>query len=175
MAVPGIERLTPRERECLRLVARGYGTKGIALQLNLSTAHVAKVIHAANRKLHVSSRMDAARLLAQHEGGEVFVIGGMANPLPAEPPAQPLPVANEEGRQPAILREDRSAFGAGDPTVDLGQPFRRRGGRHNDLNSWQRAIWIAVAAAVGLLGVGVLAAGLAALSDQIILVPSTGR
>jgi hypothetical protein len=32
-----------------------------------------------------------------------------------------------------------------------------------------------VAAAVGLLGVGVLAAGLAALSDQIIMVPSTDR
>jgi DNA-binding CsgD family transcriptional regulator len=175
MAVPGIERLTPRERECLRLVARGYGTKGIALQLNLSTAHVAKVIHSANRKLQVSSRMDAARLLAEHEGGEVFVVGGIANPLPEPPPAPPIPAANEEGRQPAVLREERSAFGTGDPTVDLGQPFRKRGGKHNDLTTWQRAVWIAVAAAVGLLGIGVLAAGLAALSDQIIMVPSQGR
>jgi DNA-binding CsgD family transcriptional regulator len=175
MAVPEIERLTPRERECLRLVARGYGTKGIALQLDVSTAHVAKVIHAANRKLHVSSRMDAARLLARHEGREVFVIGGMANPLPGDPPAPSIPAANEEGTQPAILREDRSAFGVGDATVDLGLPFRRRGGTHNDLTSWQRSIWIAVAAAVGLLGMGVLAAGLASLSDQIIMVPSQGR
>jgi DNA-binding CsgD family transcriptional regulator len=175
MAAPAIERLTPRERECLRLVARGYGTKAIALQLNVSTAHVAKVIHSANRKLQVSSRMDAARLLARHEGGEVFVVGGMANPLPDDLPAPPIPAANEEGTQPTILREERSAFGTSDPTVDLGQPFRKRGGTRNELTTWQRAVWMILLFALALIGVGTLTFGLGSLSNQIILVPVEGR
>jgi DNA-binding CsgD family transcriptional regulator len=142
------ERLTPRERECLRLVARGYGTKGIALQLNLSSAHVAKVIHSANRKLHVSSRMDAARLLAEHEGHEVFVVGPTMT-----------------------LRDERLQWGEG---RGFGSPLRRRGERSNDLTFWQRLTWIAVLAAIGLIGVGTLSSGLGSLSDKIILVPTRG-
>ena len=169
-----IDGLNEREREALRRVASGYNTKQIAAQLKVSPARAGKIIHAANQKLGVSNRMDAARLLAKHEGRGVNVIPGAMDTLP---PTLDLPATNsqDEGRRVPSLREERLAYGAGDTTADLGLPLRERGGRGNDLTAAQRVTWIVALAAVALLGVGTLAFGLGSLSEQIILVPSQGR
>lgn len=63
-----IERLTPRERECLRLVAEHLHSKEIARRLRISQHTVDGHLNEARRRLGVASRRDAARLLVAWEG-----------------------------------------------------------------------------------------------------------
>jgi DNA-binding NarL/FixJ family response regulator len=62
--------LTAREREVLRLLARGLDNQAIAARLQLST-HTART-HVGNilRKLGVHSRADAARIALSQERGD---------------------------------------------------------------------------------------------------------
>ena len=62
-----IERLTPRERECLRLVAEHLHSKEIARRLSISQHTVDGHLNEARRRLGVASRRDAARLLRDWE------------------------------------------------------------------------------------------------------------
>ncbi|MBQ1496735.1 MAG: helix-turn-helix transcriptional regulator [Sphingomonas sp.] len=67
MVTGTIDQLTARERDCLRLVARGMSSKEIALTLGLSPLTVDGYLKEAARTLGVSSRREAARILAAHE------------------------------------------------------------------------------------------------------------
>ena len=58
---PELDQLTPREREVLRLIARGYLYKEIALQLNISPKTVEGHVSAVLRKLQLSSRHELSR------------------------------------------------------------------------------------------------------------------
>lgn len=55
--------LSGREREVLRLVARGFTYKRIADRLSLSPHTVKNHVHRAMRRLGVATRMEAAQLL----------------------------------------------------------------------------------------------------------------
>lgn len=55
-ADPELDQLTPREREVLRLIARGYAYKEIASRLHLSVKTVESHVSAVLRKLQLSSR-----------------------------------------------------------------------------------------------------------------------
>jgi DNA-binding NarL/FixJ family response regulator len=55
-ADPELDQLTPREREVLRLLARGYRYKEIASKLNISIKTVESHVSAVLRKLQLSSR-----------------------------------------------------------------------------------------------------------------------
>src|SRR5690606_28337255 len=59
---PKIELLTPRERECLRLVDQHLSSKQIARALGMS-------------KTSVDTYCDRARLLARHDRDEPIIIG----------------------------------------------------------------------------------------------------
>lgn len=59
-AVP-LRRLTPRELDVLRLVARGMGNKQIAAALNLSVGTVKGHVSAILPKIHAGDRTQAAR------------------------------------------------------------------------------------------------------------------
>lgn len=168
-----IARLTLRQRECLRLVAQGYSTKQIAQKLDVNDRRIAKDIDAANRLLGVSSRMDAARLLADAENRGVNVIPGIANPLPPIVPIPSSPFVAEEAVPPFRVREDRTPYQAGNDPPDLGWPVRPRGGASNVLSRWQRVIWVVLLSATVYLGLGAVAGGLSALSNHLI-VPRTG-
>jgi DNA-binding NarL/FixJ family response regulator len=58
---PEFDQLTPRERETLRLIARGYAYKEIARQLSISTKTVESHVSAVLRKLQLSSRYQLTR------------------------------------------------------------------------------------------------------------------
>lgn len=64
-----VKRLTPREKECLRLVAQLMTSKQIALQLGISKHTVDERIERARRRIGAPGRYDAARILASHESG----------------------------------------------------------------------------------------------------------
>ncbi len=53
---PELDQLTPRERQVLRLIARGYAYKEIARELGISTKTVESHVSAVLRKLQLTSR-----------------------------------------------------------------------------------------------------------------------
>jgi len=61
VADPEMEQLTPREREVMRLIARGYTYKEIARRLSLSIKTVETHVSAVLRKLQLSSRHELTR------------------------------------------------------------------------------------------------------------------
>jgi DNA-binding NarL/FixJ family response regulator len=53
---PELDQLTPREREVLRLIARGYSYKEVAARLSLSVKTIETHVSSVLRKLQLSSR-----------------------------------------------------------------------------------------------------------------------
>jgi DNA-binding NarL/FixJ family response regulator len=62
---PELDRLTGREREVLRLIARGYAYKEVARELHLSVKTVETHVSAVLRKLQLSSRYELSRWAAE--------------------------------------------------------------------------------------------------------------
>jgi DNA-binding NarL/FixJ family response regulator len=58
---PELDQLTTREREVLRLIARGYAYKEIARQLSISVKTVETHVSAVLRKLQLSNRYELSR------------------------------------------------------------------------------------------------------------------
>jgi len=58
---PVLDQLTPREREVLRLIARGYAYKEVARELSISVKTVESHVSAVLRKLQLSSRHQLTR------------------------------------------------------------------------------------------------------------------
>jgi DNA-binding NarL/FixJ family response regulator len=58
---PELDQLSPREREVMRLIARGYTYKEIARRLSLSVKTVESHVSAVLRKLQLSSRHELTR------------------------------------------------------------------------------------------------------------------
>jgi DNA-binding NarL/FixJ family response regulator len=61
VADPELDQLTPREREVLRYIARGYAYKQVARQLQISVKTVETHVSAVLRKLQLSSRHELTR------------------------------------------------------------------------------------------------------------------
>ncbi|MFZ2051909.1 MAG: response regulator transcription factor [Solirubrobacteraceae bacterium] len=62
-----LDQLTPREREVLRHIARGYMYKEIALRLGISVKTVEAHVSAVLRKLQLSSRHELSRWAVQRQ------------------------------------------------------------------------------------------------------------
>ena len=58
---PDLNRLTPREREILRQIPRGYSYKQVASRLTISTKTVETHVSSVLRKLQLSNRYELAR------------------------------------------------------------------------------------------------------------------
>jgi DNA-binding NarL/FixJ family response regulator len=61
---PEVEQLTPREREVLRLIARGYSYREVAADLFISVKTVETHVSSVLRKLQLSSRHELSRWAA---------------------------------------------------------------------------------------------------------------
>ncbi|THD77016.1 MAG: LuxR family transcriptional regulator [Phenylobacterium sp.] len=71
-----LDQLTPKERECLRLVGENRSSKQIARQLGISQTSVDTHLRRARHKLGIRDRYAAARLLeAQESGGAAAAAG----------------------------------------------------------------------------------------------------
>ena len=62
---PGLEALTPREREVLHHLARGYAYKQIGMRLGISARTVESHVGAVLRKLQLNSRYEVAHWAAR--------------------------------------------------------------------------------------------------------------
>jgi DNA-binding NarL/FixJ family response regulator len=58
---PEVDQITPREREVLRYIARGYAYKDIALELHISPKTVESHVGAVLRKLQLTNRYELTR------------------------------------------------------------------------------------------------------------------
>lgn len=67
MSVADLEKLTPRQKEILRLLLAGFDAKSIARELEISVHTVTEHLREARRHLGVSNSREAARLLGQAE------------------------------------------------------------------------------------------------------------
>ncbi|HWU95160.1 MAG TPA: helix-turn-helix transcriptional regulator [Sphingomonas sp.] len=148
-----IEQLTARERDCLRLVARGMSSKEIALALGLSPLTVDGYLKEAARTLGVSSRREAARILASHEE---------APPQAPETPPQKL------GAEPVDLAETVHSGVPLPPKRSEAEPrfrvpFLRQGRQTNDLDPLNRLMWIFGLSILMLIAVANFLNGLGAL------------
>jgi DNA-binding CsgD family transcriptional regulator len=72
--------LTPKERECLRLVLENRSSKQIARQLGISQTSVDTHVRRARDKLGIRDRYAAARLLEAWERGAVAAASPAAGP-----------------------------------------------------------------------------------------------
>jgi DNA-binding NarL/FixJ family response regulator len=65
-STPGLEDLTPREREVLHHLARGYAYKQIGVRLGISARTVESHVGAVLRKLQLGSRHEVTHWAASH-------------------------------------------------------------------------------------------------------------
>ena len=137
-------RLSPRERECLRLVPELRSSKAIAQRLGLTPDTTAQYIKSAMRKLGASDRYEAARLAAALD------LGTSAPPVAGGLPSQGMGGGEEGGSEPTgrhepapekpALHEEVMPFSAW-PSDRAGTGDRtqlRQGGVRNALSVRQR-------------------------------------
>lgn len=77
-----LSQLTPKERECLRLVLENRSSKQIARQLGISRTSVDTHVRRARAKLGIKDRHEAARLLELWETGAVETAAAPALAVP---------------------------------------------------------------------------------------------
>jgi DNA-binding CsgD family transcriptional regulator len=98
-----VNKLTPREREILGLVAHRLGDKEIARRLGLSPRTVQNHLHRAYEKLGVSDRQQAASVLSNSYSGELYGLSSEPSAMSKEDVLAGLNETNE-GRKPVWPR-----------------------------------------------------------------------
>ena len=167
-----IERLTDKQRECLRMVHRHMETKEIARVLGLSPDAVTQRIKTAMKTLGVDRRRDAALILAEAEGlvpypRQVYPSRDIAiapEPGTIAPPSDGgLHESAFEGRG---VMEEQAGFTLLLPSRPRGlqMPLPFRGSRPSDLDWLRRLGWIIGIMFVTALVFGMFLAGLESLS-----------
>lgn len=121
MMTDGLEALTEKEKQTLRLIVRGHDAKSIARALDLSVHTINERLRDARRKMAVSSSREAARLLLAAEGGDVTPESLGDTPIGEDPRAvqadqDPAPIVGA-GRRP---RRSRIILGGFIMTFALG-------------------------------------------------------
>jgi DNA-binding CsgD family transcriptional regulator len=165
MKAEGLDRLTEKQRECLRLVYAHKETKEIARLLGLSPDGVNQRIKTAMNTLGVSRRRDAAQIVAEAEGlGTYPPLVHAPRDIAAAPDSAMLGPSTEGGRQSGFsgeaMREDQAAFWAASQSRGPALPLPLGGARPNDVGTLTRLAWIAGIAIGVALAFGALIAGI---------------
>lgn len=111
-----VDQLTRTERDCLRLVAQGLQSKEIAAQTGRAAKTIDKHIENACRKLGVTGRRQAARILA---ASEALRNGAVEAPIPLFATAGVVPSAGTKGGGDAALGRTPSPDHLGGAGGDL--------------------------------------------------------
>lgn len=130
MAAPKFDHLTPRERDCLRLVGEGRSSKEIAKALNISPHTVNEYVRSAVGKLGAENRRAAARQLVAEEAAP-------SPELLGDKPPEVAPDANFSASAPGSRETGGRHWRL---------PFLRQGRQFNDLTALQRLGWIVLGA-----------------------------
>lgn len=149
--------LSERERECLLLVYRQHGSKEIAQILGLSPHTVDGHLRAALRKLGVSSRRQAARMLAETLPPQPLSDQAKSIPVEDSSAAHPmaLGVADASARPEVwMLREAQPEFShpmVGGMAPDTPSKAQPAGSTRHELTQSELIPWIARVALIVLI------------------------
>ncbi len=116
-----VSRLTPKQKDCLRLVAQNMNSKQIARTLGISEHTVDQRVRQALRVLDVTDRFQAAQRLARAEGAATYQPLIHQPEALAESPPQPL---SDDRAEPRHRRWPEEWF----PSL---------GGNRHDLNRFE--------------------------------------
>lgn len=154
--------LSDRQREILRLVSRDVNSKEIARELGLSDETVKNHIKAAMRRLGVSSRFDAARLLRMHEHDDPRVVIDQSRVISVLSPGG-TQGEDDVDRAPSELREHRTAFQLDGDAFDIpvDKSWSAEPGERFEAHSALRVITLIVVLTVGVAIAVISAAPLA--------------
>jgi len=164
-----LDRLTEKQRACLRLVYAHLSSKEIAPRLGVEPGTVDQYIKTAMRILDVADRRAAARMLAEHEAtaGQPLVYQPLDIAVLGEPA---MFGASTEGRRNTAfggaMREDRALFDLSlpSPGASFRLPLPIGDGRPNDLSPLMRLGWIFALILLIALAFGLFVTGFEALS-----------
>ena len=168
------DRLTDKQRDCLRMVYQHHSSKEIARELGIGADAVDQRIKTAMRTLAAESRVEAARMLAAHEGNGTYqrVVYQSSDVVPERLSATLRPPANDGARIPdrpagAAVREEQATFDALRWQTPKAFPFPLPvdGETRNGLGPLQRVGWIVGIAIGTAIGFGAFLAGLEALAQ----------
>ncbi len=142
------DKLTERQRECLRLVHHGQEVKEIARALGIGPSAVIERLRAARKTLGVESSRLAARMLAHEEGSATYIRHvDMPSWLADEAPAAALLAPSRtEGEGEAHWDRVMEAAATFEPlpiflpTRSFPWPLRTREQASNDLTSTERLV-----------------------------------
>jgi DNA-binding CsgD family transcriptional regulator len=145
-----VEKLSPREKECLRLMLQAMRPKDIARATGLSLHTINGHLKSARRKLGTNDSLTAARIFGAHEAPPK--IGGTS--LSGSPPLLQAVEGNcTETTTEAGTRSPRSTY-----------PFSTRERPRNSLSVRWRLLWPILLLGLVALGAGMLVSGAASLS-----------
>ncbi len=163
--------LSDRQREILRMVSRDVNSKEIARKLGLSDETVKNHIKAAMRRLGVSSRFDAARLLRMHEHDDPRVVMDPSRVISVLPSNGNQDV-DDTSRVSTQLREHRAVFeldgnGFGTPAGTSWSASGERSGAHSALRMLTLIVVLTVAVAIAVISAAPLAKSVQELTNMI--------
>lgn len=141
-----LKKLTEKEAEILRLLARGFDVKACARELGISPNSVTERLRSARQKLGVSSSREAARIYASHSAPDHIFYVPMGNVVEQMAPSDPASLVpddrvGEDTEQGESLLEQSAIPFAHKPVslVDFSYlPLRRAGETRNELSARQR-------------------------------------
>ncbi len=165
-----LDRLTEKQRACLRLVYAHLSSKEIAPRLGVEPGTVDQYIKAAMRTLGVTDRRAAARMLAEYEADACRPL--VYQPLDIAVLGEPAMFGTStEGRRNTAfggaMQEDRALFELS-PSSSAATTFRFPlpigDGKPNDLSPLMRLAWIFALILLIALVFGLFVTGFEALS-----------
>ncbi|MDC7685028.1 helix-turn-helix transcriptional regulator [Asticcacaulis sp. BYS171W] len=150
----GVEKLSARQKEILRLVAQNHQAKEIARLLDIGERTVKTHTEAARERLGVATSRDAARLLVAYEAQATPQTGvgrddrGAARPIPDAADPAKLPLAAEGAGPSGDGARDMSHLRA---VPDIGPPD----GKYTRLQAYLRRLnpvqWIGLILVLALV------------------------
>lgn len=162
-----IDRLTEKQRVCLRMVWQHRESKEIARELGISPHSVDGRIKTAMRTLGVDDRYEAARLVVASETDQPLIYPPSDIPQTYDPAATSLSFTPGERQGEHLAFEEAQAVYRLSPSSTarhFSLPLPGDGRETNDLDTKKRLFWIAQIAIGTALAFGALAASLTALS-----------
>ena len=167
-------RLNKGQQECLRLVLAHLNSKEIGRELDVSPHTVDQRLRQAMRTLGASSRFEAARKFAAHEGADtyqplIYQSSDVENILESKTVAGSV---ERSGLDDGELGSEFSGIVGSSEAAVLDKPqarsdrlpFPRFTGEKNTLSTWERIGWIIVIAIGSAVSFGGILSGLEALS-----------
>lgn len=167
-------KLNDGQRKCLRLVLAHLNSKEIGRELGISPHTVDQRLRQAMKTLGVSSRFEAARKFAEHEGADAYqplIYQSSDVENSTESATVGLSVEQKELDDNEV-NSDLSAVGSNATAAVIEKPqtgsdrwpFPRFRGEKNTLTTWERIGWIIVIAIGSAVSFGGILSGLEALS-----------